>query len=375
MGGFVSLGVADAIGIYQNWHYGVRGEAWNKIDYEMSQQGFLIDLLNTVREEIRDQVTVIISSLDNMMLVSTLMFGIGFAFAVEGIMPPEPERQDSVMETALREVYTILVACSLVLPFWCLVFTLRIRYEVDICLGRHMEDLQQQLVNILMKNTVDGPGGSSPQLPIGSSTRLRRKPSFSDGIKTSQSKVWKAVRRNIGTLDFHEEVQAVELRTIARWAKEDLPRKLKNYDFYYPLVQLFLWMSMLSIILTSTVVIGLNMLERYSREPWMWMTYVVIVGVNAFLSMLFVGHMFTKGEVTSAGARAWEPILRQESPLGTPGYGTMESGNRRFGDLSEAAPSQRSDSEEQMPLFRACANQASPSGAELPASRFHAAAG
>ncbi|CAJ1327071.1 unnamed protein product [Effrenium voratum] len=47
-----------------------------------------IDILNTVREEMRDQVTVIISSLDNLMVVATLMLSIGFGFVVEGTFPP-----------------------------------------------------------------------------------------------------------------------------------------------------------------------------------------------------------------------------------------------------------------------------------------------
>ncbi|CAK9028540.1 Uncharacterized protein SCF082_LOCUS18407 [Durusdinium trenchii] len=64
-----------------------------------------IDILNTVREEMRDQVTVIISSLDNLMVVATLMLSIGFGFVVEGTFPPA-EKDYEYDDLERREVST-----------------------------------------------------------------------------------------------------------------------------------------------------------------------------------------------------------------------------------------------------------------------------
>ena len=58
-----------------------------------------MDILNTIREEMRDQVAVIMSSLDNLLVVATLMLSIGFGFVVEGTFPPEVSEEDEVQLT------------------------------------------------------------------------------------------------------------------------------------------------------------------------------------------------------------------------------------------------------------------------------------
>ncbi|CAJ1461132.1 unnamed protein product [Effrenium voratum] len=88
MGAAASLSLGEAIGIVQQWHSYNRDELWSKRGYDIGLQSMRIDILNTVREEMRDQVTVIISSLDNLMVVATLMLSIGFGFVVEGTFPP-----------------------------------------------------------------------------------------------------------------------------------------------------------------------------------------------------------------------------------------------------------------------------------------------
>merc|ERR1719428_2392502 len=117
-----AIGAGEVLGLAQQWHYGRRDQNWQRMGYDLSQQGMRVELLSAVREEIRDQVTICVSSLDNLMLVSTLMLSIGFGFVVENVMPPHPEQHDIWVEKVLRMLYSLLSAFSLVFPFWCLVF-------------------------------------------------------------------------------------------------------------------------------------------------------------------------------------------------------------------------------------------------------------
>ncbi|CAE7232651.1 unnamed protein product [Symbiodinium natans] len=105
-----------------------------------------IDILNTVREEMRDQVTVIISSLDNLMVVATLMLSIGFGFVVEGTFPPAESDYDyDETQKVFLVAYAILAALALVFPLFCLMLTIAARFEVELCQQDVMGDLQKQL--------------------------------------------------------------------------------------------------------------------------------------------------------------------------------------------------------------------------------------
>lgn len=146
----VPLGLGEAISISQNLYSYNRDEYWSKRDYNLALQGMRIDILNTVREEMRDQVSLTVASLDNMMVVATLMLSIGFGFVVEGTYPPADEEIDGESYTmigyTLLHVYTVLCVLALIFPFLCMLILLLIRQEVDICVHGVMADLQQHLV-------------------------------------------------------------------------------------------------------------------------------------------------------------------------------------------------------------------------------------
>eukprot|EP00434_Breviolum_minutum_P036963 symbB.v1.2.032761.t1/scaffold3958.1/size47484/2 len=125
-----SMTLGEAIGIVQQWHSYNQDQLWSKRGYDIGLQSMRIDILNTVREEMRDQVTVIISSLDNLMVVATLMLSIGFGFVVEGTFPPaEKEYEYDDLERQLLIVYAVLAALSLVFPLACMMLTIAARFE------------------------------------------------------------------------------------------------------------------------------------------------------------------------------------------------------------------------------------------------------
>ncbi|CAE8581283.1 unnamed protein product [Polarella glacialis] len=156
MGSMLSLSVGEIVPILQQWHQYNRDETWSKRGYDIGLQSMRIDILNTVREEMRDQVTVIISSLDNLMVVATLMLSIGFGFVVEGTFPPsEKDYEYDDVQKPFLVVYAILCALSLVFPLACLMLTIAARFEVELCQQDVMGDLQKHLLKALQKDQSD----------------------------------------------------------------------------------------------------------------------------------------------------------------------------------------------------------------------------
>ena len=297
-----SMTLGEAIGIVQQWHSYNQDQLWSKRGYDIGLQSMRIDILNTVREEMRDQVTVIISSLDNLMVVATLMLSIGFGFVVEGTFPPaEKEYEYDDLERQLLIVYAVLAALSLVFPLACMMLTIAARFEVELCQQDVMGDLQKHLLKALQRDQRDAdlvqglPARSdddeihraeSSGLPPSRRPKLRRnsrsepllgartndKKTFVKGIREAVRGGMRRQLSNFEALFFEENVGHIaedEVRLLA----EGLLQKVNYYHFLYPIAQLFLWCGMLSSVLVCCVLLGLYYKANYPETPWMWRSY------------------------------------------------------------------------------------------------------
>lgn len=302
--GLVTAG--ETIGICQQYHYGRRDQQWARMSFDMSQQDMRIGLLSTVREEIRDQVTLCTASLDNMMLVSTLMLSIGFGFVVENVMPPHAEKHDHALEYCLRVAYAFLTAFSLVFPFWCLVLALRMRYEVDTIVKDSVGEIHHQLIHILNQGSISV-GGTLRRLGTLSTHESERLTSVQHAERRNKTlrgmgrrqKLWRSMRRKAFPLP-EDEVEPVHYKEVAMWAKAGVLSRLQVYNYYYPIAQSLLWMSMASIVMCCCILHSLHLSEIYHKEPWLWIIYMVISGSSAIGSIIFITWMFMSGVVQKA---------------------------------------------------------------------------
>lgn len=317
MGGLVSLAFSGtSLGLLQSWHYGSRAEKLTRLSYELDFQGLRLDVLSTIREEIRDQVFVIMSSLDNLMVVATLMLTLGFGFVVEGTFPPKSAEALANWEIASiglsvdpLVVYAFLCAMSLVCPFWCLIFTIRMRYEVDLIVRDHMKELKRQLCNVLQKQAMQAPPDeaaapavlhdfSSP-LPrpslqaIACPRRLRRVMAAcpvrrQEDIEEAATRIASTVADHVGPTGISSEMRStIEQAQILKWAEKDLLQRMTTYRFYVKAAHLLLWGGMLCAIFTCSILLGLYMMEQFPNTPLVWITYSHIVGSNGGLAILF----------------------------------------------------------------------------------------
>eukprot|EP00927_Polykrikos_kofoidii_P017066 TRINITY_DN17749_c0_g2_i1.p1 TRINITY_DN17749_c0_g2~~TRINITY_DN17749_c0_g2_i1.p1 ORF type:complete len:539 (+),score=84.38 TRINITY_DN17749_c0_g2_i1:109-1725(+) len=307
----VALNTGEAISICQQAHMWLRNETWSKREYDIGLQSMRIDILNTVREEMRDQVTVIISSLDNLMVVSTLMLSIGFGFAVEGTFPAAERDYDyDEFQLYILIVYAVLCALALVFPLASLMLTIAARFEVEMCQQDVMGDLQRHLLKALMEEsgrscqTGDCKGHSSK-------ASLLRRPAVSAPTSLSQACVqhsrhgsaelqsrFEAVKRfpsqakerltkKIGSLFFSDRVGQIadsDLPVIA----DSLLQKVTHYHRLYPIAQMCLWMGIVCSVLTNCLLLGLYFKANFPTTVWMWRFYSGILGLCAVGSVVFL---------------------------------------------------------------------------------------
>jgi len=389
---FSLLSVGEWAQIAQSWHQLQRDETWSRRGYDMGLQSMRIDMINTVREEMRDQVTVIISSLDNLMVVATLMLSIGFGFSVEGTFPPPEHDYDyDEVQQCLLVLYAVLAAFSLVFPLACLMLTIAARFEVELCQQDVMGDLQKHLMKALQE---DQPtqlrmndqgraeavaaavhrhmyGGSIPEVTptsrtgdIGSAVRsavstattpllppesMRGREASDAGPAAAQrwaarslsTQGFQAVRERFMSLVSPEVVGRIAEDEIVLLA-EGLLQKVNHYHKLYPIAQLFLWLGMLCSVLVCSVLLGLYFVANFPSTPWMWRLYSGTLCVCAMLSVSFYVwmkySMLTKVRKTTA---------TQEGP----GFSMPRNSSRRSVN-SMSQPSLSRDVSRRRPRFR-----------------------
>jgi len=341
----VPVGLGEAITIAQSLCAYNRDEFWSKRDYNLNIQSMRIDILNTVREEMRDQVSLTVASLDNMMVVATLMLSIGFGFVVEGTYPPADEQVGEEHYTFigyfLLHVYTVLCVLSLIFPFLCMLILLLIRQEVDICVHGVMADLQQHLVLALrqaQRTDFEHPSPAKHDLPLRrgsgfsslsgsegsegvddgdvprsegsedgsersedrpcdadlddddggatSSQRMRAISNSMERVKTWAEASQTVAGRYLGNMVMTDEasigrITNKEVKLIAEGLHGMCPTAQK----FYPWAQLFIQMGILSSLLNCAVLLGLNMQWWFPSVQLIWVFYSVPVTISTLAAV------------------------------------------------------------------------------------------
>jgi len=308
MGGMAStlaiVSLAEAIQIAQNKHAINRDEIWAKREYGMALQSMRINVLNTIREEMRDQLSRIIASLDNIMLVATFMLSFGFGFVVEGTFPPSQSDyggsnglQGDDVQTLLLHVYIVLCALVLICPFFSMMLALLIRQEVDDLQSDVMGNLQKHLSRTLRSSLLAAPGSLHQTDPHAGGRRRGHRQVFGEAIGLRPSGSFRdaavsigksALGTALGTLMTTESsgfFSEGELDML----KRELLVKVSTYHRFYPLAQIFLWSGIFFGLLLCAVLMGLTYHHNNQDVPWLSIGYSVSVSLCAFGSVVFLG--------------------------------------------------------------------------------------
>jgi len=110
------MGLVESAQMAQDWYLHKEEMQFNKQSIVLDKKSLTIDLVNTIREDLRDLFQSRAVRIDNLMLVNTLLLSFSFGF---------------VCEAALLIIYCILCAMTLVAPFWSIWFGLECKQKLD----------------------------------------------------------------------------------------------------------------------------------------------------------------------------------------------------------------------------------------------------
>mmetsp|Transcript_81916 Transcript_81916/g.265390 ORF Transcript_81916/g.265390 Transcript_81916/m.265390 type:complete len:344 (+) Transcript_81916:89-1120(+) len=280
-----SLGISQIGQILQQEHAYNRKEGWARKNYRLDLQQKGIDIINTVREEMRDQVRLIISSIESLIVVATLLLTTGFCFACEGTFPDSEigGAQYPGLEQWALTAYSTLLALSQVFPLGALVLMLATRAEAELCFQDISYELNDYINRVLRW--------------------VNREPDAPD--------------RDPGRLDADEDEFSNfqhDAKMVSELAKGMLHR-VSSFHYLFPLAQLLVFCGLLSAVMTCSVMLGIIFCKRFPSAPWAWRCYSGIVTLSAVGCLIFVFCMrrrLRRPAIAAAAAGAAAPELRRD---------------------------------------------------------------
>ncbi|CAK9073766.1 unnamed protein product [Durusdinium trenchii] len=315
--GFLSVTVAEAIRVLQQHKACERHETWSRRECAAALRMVRIDMINTVREEMRDQVTVVIRSLQDLMVMSSLVLVVGFGSVCEGTFPDtEAETEYPGLQNFFLELYASLAALTLVMSLGSLLLAMVLSMELECFLSACTADLQRHVRRALKRD-------------------------------------WPVHRHEDLKLDEmldKDALQAVleDARAVHGLAT-GLLQQVRYFERLYPLAHVLLFSSMLSAVFELTVLLSLILVHHFPSMPVLWKTYcgTVLLGV----SMASTVSLWTIWKITSPREELEEveDVSAALSPV-------KRRSSRRFQDLSARFNTSQRLEELQEPLLDSLAS-------------------
>jgi len=299
-------------------HQYVRSEAWCRREEDMQLQEIRLDILNSWREEMRDQFKVILSSLENLMVVAALVLFFGYQLVNEGTFPM-PQESYVTEHSPVHGVdygqssrnwlraYSTFCACSLIFPLGSLILSFSIRLELKKGQRQLMGDLQKKIRRAL-KERVGMDDGRQTSTRYSTDDAVHRclssldvdtpahRSEQSSGSGSDASLASKAPQRRPG-FQSTRKLEALRREGNAEMevpiVAQGLLDKVKYYHHFYPITQLLLWLGVLNAVMSALTLMGLIMSESYPSVPAVWRVYVGIVGAGALGCLLFLVWVIT----------------------------------------------------------------------------------
>lgn len=127
---------------------------WAHRAYRLDSRTLRIDLLNAVKEDVRDHYDTYAGRIDTLLLVHTLL--LTFALATlqfsDEFVPQRSEDCPACVEAEhpnLVKVWVYLIAAILILPFWCILMLLYCKLKLDGWLEQSVRRLNNELRSTL----------------------------------------------------------------------------------------------------------------------------------------------------------------------------------------------------------------------------------
>jgi len=269
-------------GTLPNWYYSQRLINWTHRECQLerrelelstrsvhlSRRAVPMGVINAWREDLRDLFSVKMQMLDNYLLVTTLLFSVGFSVVLEGTFPPpEAVRKDE----GWLCVYAALCGLALVCPFLGLLCIIRCKallersfqekvFKINKLVTHMLRDISREVANTQAswKAEEDQSCGSS-------SHEGRPQPTMTSRVHSETfSKIDKKMQESLKML-FNEDCK--------RDSWDD------RCEFLYKIAVMFAWTSMLACMAVCILLMVLIVKLRYRPANAPWRSYLTTLVV------------------------------------------------------------------------------------------------
>jgi len=250
-----------AQGHYSCW----REVTWSKKVYKLDIRQRRFDMIAAAWEDVRDQIAIIFSEIDNLVLVSVLFLTFAYGFMCEGTFPKSESKGTEYpgIQQLVLDAYAWLLSLSVVFQLLALMVAIFVRLEAESCFKALCSDfhpfLQQALGAVAMG--AEGGTGDEPSVDANLVARLV------DGLE--------------------------------REVHERMPLYFAVFGFVRPLI----FIGALSLTLLSCCLVFLVFDHRFPSTPMVWRVYcgtLCIGAPNCVLVAVYVHRDILK---TTPGAR------------------------------------------------------------------------
>ncbi|CAE7671816.1 unnamed protein product [Symbiodinium microadriaticum] len=271
---YTSITAGEVTKAFQQYQATKRKNLWSERECERALRDVRLTMINTVREELRDQVTVVSSSLQSMMVQTSLVLIVGFGSVCEGTFPDAEVGATDYpgLEQFFLEVYAFFAGLTLVLPLGSLLLTFAISRELEFFVAASFADLKQHVRRALRRTWPDhGPPSTSERPDIGRSPALSAREERARGLE--------AQRDNDALRAVLEDTRAVH------GLAQDLLRQVQYFNKLYPLAYILLLSGLVSAVCECMVLLSLIFVHHFPTMPVLWQVYCGTVGVGASLAL------------------------------------------------------------------------------------------
>jgi len=122
------MGLVESAQMAQDWYLHQEEMTWAKKAYALDRLSLNTDLVNTIREDLRDLCSQRYGRIDNLMVVNTLVLSFSFGFCCEGTFPDVEHYGE---ERFWIIFYTVFLGMTLILPFWSIWYALECKTCLD----------------------------------------------------------------------------------------------------------------------------------------------------------------------------------------------------------------------------------------------------
>eukprot|EP00439_Symbiodinium_sp_Y106_P037605 s247_g4.t1 len=154
---YTSITAGEVTKAFQQYQATKRKDVWSERECERALRDVRLTMINTVREELRDQVSVVSSSLQSMMVQTSLVLIVGFGSVCEGTFPDAEVGATDYpgLEQFFLEVYAFFAGLTLILPLGSLLLTFAISRELEFFVAASFADLKTHVRRALRRTWPD----------------------------------------------------------------------------------------------------------------------------------------------------------------------------------------------------------------------------